>query len=155
MGFVHPASMTDEPPIDWAKEFADDPDFLAIPEAKRPRVLEMLAAFENTLEKGVAAIYGDEDPAEPDADVPCGKHLHQCKSRCCTLIFALTPAEAKAGVIQYNRDRPYFIARDADGLCPHLDRDSLQCQVWDRRPLRCRRYDCGDNRTLWPNGRPD
>lgn len=146
--------MSTEPPIDWAKEFADDPDFLAIPEEKRPRVLEMLAAFEKTLERGVAAIYGDESAAEPDADVPCGSYLSQCQSRCCTLIFALTTEEVDAGVVQYNTERPFFIARDADGLCPHLDRDSLQCQVWDQRPLRCRRFDCKDSKTIWPTGRP-
>ena len=52
--------MSQDDPIDWAREFADDPDFLAIPEHQRPRVLQMLAAFEKTLERGVAAIYGDE-----------------------------------------------------------------------------------------------
>lgn len=147
--------MKDNETIDWAEEFADDPDFLAIPEARRPRVLEMLAAFEKTLERGVAAIYGDESAMEPDAKVNCAKHIGTCQSRCCTLIFALTPAEVALGVIKHNPDRPYFIARDDDGLCPHLDRKSLQCQVWEQRPLRCKRYDCHDNKTFWPDGRPD
>jgi len=147
--------MADDDPIDWAKEFADDPDFLAIPEDKRPRVLAMLAAFEKTLERGVAAIYGDEEEHLPDADVDCRRHLPQCGARCCTLMFALTPAEVEQGVVRYNEDRPYFIARDDDGLCPHLDRHNLQCRVWNDRPLRCRRYDCCDNRDLWPDGRPD
>ncbi len=146
--------MPNEPPIDWAEEFADDPDFLAIPEEKRPRVLQMLAAFEKTLERGVAAIYGDEDPDQPDADVPCHRYLHQCGSRCCTLMFALTPQEVEAGMVRYNPDRPYFVARDEDGFCPHLDRDSRQCQVWEHRPLRCRRFDCKNDKTLWPDGRP-
>jgi hypothetical protein len=147
--------MNDDQPIDWAAEFADDPDFLAIPEDKRGRVLEMLAAFEKTLERGVAAIYGDEAEDEPDADVACGRHLASCGARCCTLMFALTPAEVELDVVQYNSARPFFIARDLDGLCPHLDRQSLQCQVWQDRPLRCRRYDCCDNRDIWPEGRPD
>ena len=80
--------MNDEQPIDWAAEFADDPDFLAIPEDRRPRVLEMLAAFEKTLEKGVAAIYGDEADDEPDADVDCGRYLDTCQARCCICIAA-------------------------------------------------------------------
>lgn len=147
--------MTDDEPIDWAREFADDPDFLAIPAEKRPRVLEMLAAFEKTLERGVAAIYGDEPPDAPDADVPCERHLHACRAQCCSLIFALTPAEVETGVVRYNPERPYFIARDDDGLCPHLDRASLRCLVWEQRPLRCRRYDCRDNAAIWPHGRPD
>lgn len=147
--------MNDEKPIDWAAEFADDPDFLAIPEDRRPRVLEMLAAFEKTLEKGVAAIYGDESDDEADADVDCGRYLNSCRARCCTLMFALTKDEVELGMVQYNRQRPYFIARDADGLCPHLDRQNLRCEVWENRPLRCRRYDCCDNRDIWPEGRPD
>ena len=147
--------MSNDAPIDWAREFADDPDFLAIPEHQRPRVLDMLAAFEKTLERGVAAIYGDESADVPDADVDCARHLPQCGARCCTLIFALTPAEVEQGLVQFNPTRPYFIARDDDGFCPHLDRDSLQCEVWADRPLRCRRYDCCDNRDFWPDGRPD
>ena len=146
--------MKDVELIDWAAEFADDPDYLAIPEHRRPRVLEMLAAFEKTLERGMAAIYGDETADEPDADVPCAKHLDTCQSRCCSLIFALSPAEVSLGIVQFNSDRPYFIARDADGLCPHLDRDSRKCQIWSQRPLRCRRYDCHDNKIFWPDGRP-
>lgn len=146
--------MTDDSPIDWAAEFADDPDFLAIPPEKRPRVLEMLAAFEKTLERGVAAIYGDESADEPDADVPCQQYLGSCQARCCTLMFALTPAEVEAGHVAYNPSRPYFIARDEDGLCPHLERDTRQCRVWNNRPLRCRRFDCRGNRDIWPNGLP-
>lgn len=147
--------MTDETPIDWAAEFADDPDFLAIPEDKRGRVLEMLSAFEKTLEKGVAAIYGDESADEPDADVDCLRFVDQCQARCCTLTFALTREEVELGIVEHNPDRPFFIARDADGWCPHLDRSTLSCQVWQNRPLRCRRYDCCDNKEIWPNGRPD
>jgi Fe-S-cluster containining protein len=41
--------------------------------------------------------------------------------------------------------RPFFIARDAGGYCPHLQRDTLRCSVWAERPLRCRRYDCREN----------
>lgn len=147
--------MDDNQPIDWAKEFADDPDFLAIPEAKRPRVLQMLAAFEKTLEKGVAAIYGDEATHEPDADVPCGHYLDSCQARCCTLMFALTREEVELGVAQFNTNRPYFIARDPDGYCPHLDRATRQCGIWQQRPLRCRRYDCRNDPNIWPGGLPD
>ena len=75
--------MNDDQPIDWAQEFADDPDFLAIPAEKRPRVLEMLAAFEKTLERGVAAIYGDEPADQADSDVPCARHLATCRAQCC------------------------------------------------------------------------
>ena len=56
--------------------------------------------------------------------------------------FALTKDEVGLGRIMYNTDRPYFIARDPDGYCPHLERETFSCRVWDHRPERCRRYDC-------------
>jgi Fe-S-cluster containining protein len=56
--------------------------------------------------------------------------------------------------VQYSRRRPYFIARDADGYCPHLDRRTLACTVREERPLRCRRYDCRDDPGIWPEGVP-
>lgn len=142
--------MSDDP-IDWEKEFADDPDFLAIPPEKRGRLIRMI---EKTLEWGIAAVYGDEDEGVPDADVPCAQLTDRCRAKCCTFIFALTKDEAERGVVRSNPERPFFIARDADGYCPHLDRETLHCQVWNDRPLRCRRYSCACDPNVWPEGYP-
>lgn len=89
---------------------------------------------------------------QPDADVPCSQLMGQCKAKCCTFIFALTKEEVKKGLVKYNKDKPYFIARDMDGYCPHLNRDNLNCEVWNDRPLRCRRYDCRGDRNAWTDG---
>jgi Fe-S-cluster containining protein len=110
--------------------------------------------MEKMLEMGMAAVYGDEDPAQPDAAMNCRACLSECQARCCTYIFALTKAEVEQGIVQYNRQKPYFIARDEDGYCPHLNRQSLQCEVWEARPLRCRRYDCKEDHDIWPQGFP-
>jgi Fe-S-cluster containining protein len=59
------------------------------------------------------------------------------------------------GIVQHNKERPYFIARDDDGYCPHLDREKLHCTIWQNRPLRCRRYQCHDDENVWPEGIPD
>jgi hypothetical protein len=141
----------DEDEIDWDAEFADDPDYQAMSPEQRKKLLSVM---EKMIDLGMAAVYGDEDEDEPDASIDCESCLSACEARCCTLIFSLTRDEVKAGVVEYNRNRPYFIARDEDGYCPHLDRESLQCQVWENRPLRCRRYDCRDDEYIWPNGIP-
>lgn len=145
-----PHEPPDDEEIDWEEEFKDDPDWQAIPPEKRPRLIEFI---ERALEMNIAAVYGDEDPDEPDADMDCGHYLSTCQARCCTLIFALTREEVNQGKVQYNKKRPFFIARDEeDGFCPHLDRKTRQCEVWEDRPLRCRRYQCRDDSTIWPNG---
>lgn len=140
-----------EDEIDWDKEFADDPEYQAMSPEQRDKLLSFM---EKMIDKGLAAIYGDEDEDIPDANVNCRQCLTTCKAKCCTLIFALTREEVEQGIAEYNQQRPYFIARDKDGYCPHLDRQNLTCSIWHDRPLRCRRYDCGGDENIWPNGIP-
>ena len=87
-------------------------------------------------------VYGLEDDSEPDAFVDCASKLSSCRAGCCSLVFALTQEEVKKGFYRYNPDRPYYMARDADGFCPYLDRATFFCSIHDRRPLRCRKYTC-------------
>ena len=102
------------------------------------------------------AVYGDEDEHVPDTKMNCSDYLGQCKAGCCKLIFALTKDEVEQGDIEYDRHRPYLIARDVDdGYCPHLDKESLQCSIWHKRPIRCRRYHCRDDMNIWPSGFPE
>lgn len=131
------------------EDFKDDPDYQKLSQEEKLRIIRML---EKMMDMGMAAVYGDEDEGIPDADVPCGKLTGQCQSKCCSFIFALTKDEVKLGKVQHNPEKPFFIARDEDGYCPHLDRNSLQCQVWYDRPLRCRRYDCRSDANVWPDG---
>ena len=138
-------------PTDSAEEFADDPDFLALSPAERDR---LVAVLERMLEMGVGAVYADEAPGVPDAPWECGAYLHNCHARCCTLTFALTKEEVERGSVRHDPAHPFFIAHEADGYCPHLDRATLQCQVWEDRPLRCRRYDCQGDTNIWPDGIP-
>ncbi len=117
----------------------DDLQNLSLPEEEKQR---LLSALQKMVEMGIAAVYGREDVGVPDAAVDCGPRLRDCRARCCTLAFALTKEEVAKGLISHNPTRPFFIARDADGYCPHLDRNTLRCVCWEDRPLRCRRYDC-------------
>ncbi|WJW76271.1 YkgJ family cysteine cluster protein [Thiohalobacter sp. IOR34] len=138
--------------FDWDEAFADDPDYQALDPAQRDR---LLALMERMLETGLSAVYGVEDEGVPDSDFPCGRYLERCRARCCSFIFALTKEEVRAGHILTNPKRPYFVARDADGFCPHLDRQDLRCRVYAQRPLRCRRYDCRNDPEVWPQGLPE
>ena len=87
-------------------------------------------------------VYGLEDAAEPDADVDCAARTENCKAVCCTYAFALTQDEVRTGFYRHNTERPFYMARDADGYCPYLDRDTFRCSIYESRPLRCRRYAC-------------
>ena len=110
-----------------------------LPEEERSRLESAVRAM---VALGMGAVYGVEEPGEPEAEVDCGSRLAKCRAVCCTMHFALTKQEVAEGRIHHNTERPYFIARDPDGYCPHLIRDTLGCGVWDNRPQRCRRYDC-------------
>ena len=128
------------------KPDSTDPDRPVIPEEEMQK---LVSAMTKTLEMGIGAVYGHEEDGVPDSDVDCIARLQQCKSVCCTFQFALTKDEVQKGLIKYNTKRPFFIARDKDGYCPHLKRDTFRCSVWNKRPLRCRRYNCSDDPQVW------
>lgn len=130
-------------------DFKDDPDYQKLSHDEKSRIIRVL---EKMMEMGIGAVYGDEEEGVPDIDVPCDELLPQCQAKCCSFIFALTKDEVKQGRIKFNKKRPFFIARDGDGFCPHLDRRSLHCRIWLDRPLRCRRYDCRADKNIWPDG---
>jgi len=141
----------DELSTDWQRELADDPDFRALFQEERERIVAVMAKM---LEMGVCAVYGDESDDAPYFTWECRAYLHHCRAKCCTFTFALTKEEVERGVIRHNPGRPFFIARDRDGYCPHLDRTTLQCLVSEQRPLRCRRFDCQGDTNVWPEGMP-
>ena len=118
-------------------------DNLQISEQERQRIVSILNRM---LEMGIGSIYGQEEEGLPDAVVDCRTRIQQCRAVCCTLIFALTRDEVQKGIIKYNSEKPFFISRNSEGYCTHFDHDSLKCTVWNDRPLRCRRYDCREDR---------
>lgn len=107
------------------------------------------AALKNMVMIG-GKVYGLEDDAEPEVSVDCLSKLSSCRAFCCSYVFALTQAEVKKGGYQYNPSRPYYMAKDADGLCPYLDRITFLCGIHDRRPLRCRKYSCEHDKRRLP-----
>ena len=117
----------------------NDPDWADIPPEQKEKFLSLM---QKMMEMGIGAVYGQEDEGVPDALVNCEANIQSCGAKCCKLQFALTKEEVQKKIYKHNPSRPFFIARDQDGYCPHLDRGTLRCAVWSHRPLRCRRYDC-------------
>ena len=121
----------------------DGQDNLQVSDEERQRIVSILNKM---LKMGIGAVYGQEEEGLPDAVIDCRKRIQECRAACCTLTFALTRDEVLKGSIKHNRERPFFISRNTDGYCTHLDRSSMECTVWNDRPLRCRRYDCTEGR---------
>ncbi|MFZ2198275.1 MAG: YkgJ family cysteine cluster protein [Thermodesulfovibrionales bacterium] len=121
----------------------DGQDNLQISDLERQRIVSILNKM---LEMGISAIYGQEEEGLPDAVIDCRSKIQECRAACCTLTFALTRDETQKSIIRHNPEKPFFISRNTDGYCTHLDRGSMECTVWNDRPLRCRRYDCTEDR---------
>ena len=119
-------------------------DNLQISDQERKRIISILNRM---LEMGICSIYGQEEEGLPDASIDCRRRIQECRAACCTLTFALTRDEVQKGIIKHNPEKPFFISKNTEGYCTHLDPNSMECTVWNDRPLRCRRYDCReDNR---------
>ena len=129
---------------DAINDSVDGQDNLQISDQERQRIISILNKM---LEMGIGSIYGQEDEGLPDAVLDCRSRIQDCRAACCTLTFALTRDEVLKGNIKHNPEKPFFISRNTDGYCTHLDRSSMECTVWNDRPLRCRRFDCTEGRT--------
>jgi hypothetical protein len=121
------------------------PDSLPLSKEEREKIME--TAFKRLVMIN-GKVYGLEDDAEQDVEVDCASLTATCKAFCCTYVFALTQEEAKNGFYKYNTEKPFYIARDADGYCPYIDRTTFKCGIHDKRPLRCRKYACPQAKKL-------
>jgi Fe-S-cluster containining protein len=119
-----------------------------LPPEEQVFVRQML---EKLMELGIGAVYGDEDENEKPALVDCEPRLKLCRAVCCSFHFALTKKEAQGKKIAYNQKKPFFIKRENDGYCTHLERSTLRCSIWTERPERCRKYDCRTDPKVWEN----
>lgn len=108
-------------------EFPRDRDPLSLSDEEMKKVKSVL---EKMLEMGIGAVYGVEDEGIPDAVVDCEARIHHCRAVCCTYRFALTKDEVCRGRISYDASHPFFMNRDEDGYCSHLDRHTFTCTIW-------------------------
>lgn len=68
----------------------------------------------------------------------------RCAAVCCRLeVLCLTDTGVPERFVDAHWDRPPVMRRLADGWCAALDRDTLRCRIYDRRPLLCREFEMG------------
>jgi len=91
----------------------------------------------------------DKYATDEEIVIDCAGRVAFCRAACCRLGFALSRQDVKEGVVRWDMEKPYLIARSADGSCAHLDRPSLGCSVWTHRPAPCRAFDCRRDRRIW------
>ena len=89
------------------------------------------------------------DAPEADVEVDCAARLHICKAACCRLDFALSVEEVETGKVKWDLGRPYFIRRERNGCCSHLEPGSLGCRIYRDRPAVCRGYSCANDTRIW------
>jgi Fe-S-cluster containining protein len=81
--------------------------------------------------------------------VDCGARLHICHAVCCKLDFALSIPEVESGTVKWDLGRPYFIRRESDGCCTHLNSASATCRIYGDRPGVCKGYTCAGDARIW------
>lgn len=84
-----------------------------------------------------------------EVTIDCASRLHLCQAACCRLDLALSRQDIEEDILKWNFGKPYMIAKDADGYCRHLNRDTHRCTVWQHRPIPCRGYDCRQDDRIW------
>lgn len=89
-------------------------------------------------------------PSVEEVVVDCeGGKRQGCRAKCCSFWFGLTPEEVKEGVVKFDPKMPYVILKGDDGYCVHLNRETLKCEIWDKRPQACREYSCINDERVW------
>ena len=105
------------------------------------------------VERGMAVAMQDFDVSKYEfkggAEIDCENRLHLCKAACCRLPFALSKHDVQEGVVKWDLGQPYLNARDEDGYCVHLNKETSKCTVYNQRPIPCRGYDCRKDKRVW------
>jgi len=81
--------------------------------------------------------------------VDCEYRIHLCRAACCKLPLALSKEDVQEGIVRWDLGQPYMIARQGDGACIHLNRETHCCSVYAQRPIPCRGYDCSNDKRIW------
>jgi hypothetical protein len=80
--------------------------------------------------------------------VECEKRVDLCGAACCKVAFPLSLQDIEEG-LRWNLGKPFLNARGDDGYCAYLERQTLKCSIYERRPATCRSFDCRNDRGIW------
>ncbi len=120
-------------------------------DARKKVVAQRLLKRYNQRDPGVALQEPEQDKYgfQQSVEIDCENRVHLCKAACCKMVFPLSRQDIDEGVIKWELDRPYMIAKGEEGYCRHLDRQCLSCTVHAQRPIPCRAYDCRNDKRIW------
>ena len=86
---------------------------------------------------------------DDEVTIDCAARVSLCRAACCRLNFALSRQDVREGIVRWDMERPYLIAREPNGCCSHLEAGSMACAVWKNRPAPCRAFDCRRDPRIW------
>ncbi|PNQ53641.1 YkgJ family cysteine cluster protein [Vibrio sagamiensis] len=79
------------------------------------------------------------------SDISCSN----CKACCCRLeVMIISDTGVPEQFIKRDQYGGETMLRLHDGWCAALDRDSLMCTIYDRRPWICREFEMASNECL-------
>ena len=104
-------------------------------------------------EKGLGILLQDKEEdkyAYPGSvKIDCASRIHLCHAACCRLAFALSKQDVQEGIVKWDLEKPYLIARGKDNYCTHIEQGPMTCSIWDKRPVPCRAFDCRRDGRIW------
>lgn len=114
------------------------------------RVIQKLRKHAKLIETPQIAIDGTTTKREVEnSEVDCGARMHLCHGRCCSFNLALSKEDLREGKLEWQIDKPYYLAKDRAGYCVYQQKDTGFCGTYENRPATCRRYDCRDDARVW------
>ena len=78
---------------------------------------------------------------QPEAEVTCAN----CEACCCRLeVMLITDTGLPDRFTEVDRWGGMIMERLDDGWCSALDRNTMMCMIYEKRPLICREFKMGD-----------
>ena len=78
-----------------------------------------------------------------DSEIKCST----CKALCCRLEVQLIDDSDEQVPVEFTeqtKDLYYVMKRGDDGWCEALNRETMLCTIYEKRPFLCREYQAGD-----------
>jgi len=82
-----------------------------------------------------------KDTTQPNTEVSCSN----CEACCCRLeVILITDTGVPYNFIELDKWGGRKMARLDDGWCSALDRNTMMCSIYEKRPLICREFEMGE-----------
>jgi Fe-S-cluster containining protein len=88
-------------------------------------------------------------PSKINRERPASVTCTTCRANCCKLeVILMEEDDVPSAFVQVDRWGGHVMARLADGWCAALDRNTMRCAIYARRPGVCRDYEMGGSDCL-------